>query len=105
MFQETTLYRYETLLKRLREEAFLNAGVRITLTDERPESDRPQEEKSEENELRTETMCYEGGIRSFVESILCERRDLQAPLTPQVMYMKGEGQRRYRGRGGFAVLQ
>ena len=90
MFQETTLYRYETLLKRLREEAFLNAGVRITLTDERPESDRPQEEKSEENELRTETLCYEGGIRSFV-SYLCERRDL-TPLTPQVMYMKGEGQ-------------
>jgi len=78
MFQETTLYRYETLLKRLREEAFLNAGVRITLTDERPESDRPQEEKSEGNEVRTETMC-------------CERRDL-TPLTPQVMYMKGEGQ-------------
>ena len=90
MFQETTLYCYETLLKRLREEAFLNAGVRITLTDERPESDRPQEEKSEGNELRTETMCYEGGIRSFV-SYLCERRDL-TPLTPQVMYMKGEGQ-------------
>ena len=90
MFQETTLYRYETLLKRLREEAFLNAGVRITLTDERPESDRPQEEKSEGSEVRTETMCYEGGIRSFV-SYLCERRDL-TPLTPQVMYMKGEGQ-------------
>ena len=90
MFQETTLYRYETLLKLLREEAFLNAGVRITLTDERPESDRPQEEKSEGNEVRTETMCYEGGIRSFV-SYLCERRDL-TPLTPQVMYMKGEGQ-------------
>lgn len=90
MFQETTLYRYETLLKRLREEAFLNAGVRITLTDERPESDRPQEEKSEGNEVCTETMCYEGGIRSFV-SYLCERRDL-TPLTPQVMYMKGEGQ-------------
>ena len=90
MFKETTLYRYETLLKRLREEAFLNAGVRITLTDERPESDRPQEERSEGNEVRTETMCYEGGIRSFV-SYLCERRDL-TPLTPQVMYMKGEGQ-------------
>ena len=90
MFQETTLYRYETLLKRLREEAFLNAGVRITLTDERPESDRPQEEKSEGNEVRTATMCYEGDIRSFV-SYLCERRDL-TPLTPQVMYMKGEGQ-------------
>ena len=83
MFQETTLYRYETLLKRLREEAFLNAGVKITLTDE-----RPGDEQS--GEMRTETMCYEGGIRSFV-SYLCERRDL-TPLHPQVMYMKGEGQ-------------
>ena len=82
MFQETTLYRYETLLKRLREEAFLNAGVKITLTDERPDADRPQDEQS--GEMRTETMCYEGGI-------LCERRDL-TPLHPQVMYMKGEGQ-------------
>ena len=88
MFVETTQYHYETLLKRLREEAFLNAGVRITLTDERPADDRPQEEKSDE--LRTETMCYEGGIRSFV-SYLCERRDL-TPLHPQVLYMKGEGQ-------------
>ena len=88
MFQETTLYRYETLLKRLREEAFLNAGVKITLTDERPDADRPQDEQS--GEMRTKTMCYEGGIRSFV-SYLCERRDL-TPLHPQVMYMKGEGQ-------------
>ena len=88
MFHETTLYRYETLLKRLREEAFLNAGVKITLTDERPDADRPQDEQS--GEMRTETMCYEGGIRSFV-SYLCERRDL-TPLHPQVMYMKGEGQ-------------
>ena len=88
MFQETTLYRYETLLKRLREEAFLNAGVRITLTDERPDADRPQDEQN--GEMRAETMCYEGGIRSFV-SYLCERRDL-TPLHPQVMYMKGEGQ-------------
>lgn len=90
MFQETTLYRYETLLKRLREEAFLNGGVRITLTDERPESDRPADEQGADNDDRSETMCYEGGIRSFV-SYLCERRDL-TPLTPQVMYMKGEGQ-------------
>ena len=88
MFQETTLYHYETLLKRLREEAFLNAGVRITLTDERPDADRPQDEQN--GEMRAETMCYEGGIRSFV-SYLCERRDL-TPLHPQVMYMKGEGQ-------------
>ena len=81
MFTETTEYNYEILLKRLREEAFLNAGVRITLTDERsvPDNDPP----------RKETMCYEGGIRSFV-SYLHERRDL-TPLHPQVIYMKGEG--------------
>ena len=79
MFTETTEYDYEILLKRLREESFLNAGVRITLTDERPESDGvpPQE-----------SMCYEGGVRSFVQ-YLHEKRDL-TPLHPQVIYMKGE---------------
>ena len=81
MFVETTEYNFETLQKRLREEAFLNAGVRITLTDERsiPENDPP----------RKETMCYEGGIRSFV-SFLKERRDY-TPLFPQPIYVKGEG--------------
>ena len=80
MFTETTRYDFETLQKRLREEAFLNAGVRITLSDERA---------IEENEPpRRETMCYEGGIRSFV-SFLRERRDL-TPLHPQPIYMKGE---------------
>ena len=83
MFTETTVYDYEILLKRLREESFLNAGVRITLTDERPES-------IEKNEgvIPRESMCYEGGIRSFVQ-YLHEKRDL-APLHPQVIYMKGE---------------
>ena len=84
MFVDTTEYDYEVLLKRLREEAFLNAGVRITLTDERKKT-------LEENggALLRETMCYEGGIRSFV-SYLQQRRDL-SPLHPQVIYMKGEG--------------
>ena len=88
MFRDTTVYDFDTLEKRLREESFLNAGVKITLTDERPDADRPQDEQN--GEMRAETMCYEGGIRSFV-SYLCERRDL-TPLHPQVMYMKGEGQ-------------
>ena len=79
MFQETTLYRYETLLKRLWRKRSLNAGVKITLTDERPDADRPQDEQN--GEMRAETMCYEGGIRSFV-SYLCERRDL-TPLHPR----------------------
>ena len=88
MFQETTLYRYETLLKRLREEAFLNAGVKITLTDERPTRTAPR--TSSPARCPPRRCATRGGIRSFV-SYLCERRDL-TPLHPQVMYMKGEGQ-------------
>ena len=56
IFTETTEYDYETLQKRLREQAFLNAGLSITFSDRR----------NEEN-LRSENYCYEGGISSFVE--------------------------------------
>ena len=83
MFTETTEYDYEILLKRLREESFLNAGVRITLTDERPESIEKNDGVPPQ-----EFMCYEGGVRSFVQ-YLHEKRDL-TPLHPQVIYMKGE---------------
>ena len=83
MFTDTTVYDYDILLKRLREEAFLNAGVRITLTDEREES----LSETDGAPVR-ETMCYEGGIRSFV-SYLQQRRDL-TPLHPEPIYMKGE---------------
>ena len=58
IFNETTEYDFETLERRLREQAFLNAGLRITLTDKRdPENIVAQE------------YCYEGGIKSFVEYI------------------------------------
>ena len=83
MFTETTEYDYEILLKRLREESFLNAGVRITLTDERPESIEKNDGVPPQ-----ESMFYEGGVRSFVQ-YLHEKRDL-TPLHPQVIYMKGE---------------
>ena len=76
MFTETTVYDWDILERRLREEAFLNAGVRITLTDERGE------------EVRRESMCYEGGIRSFVQHIH-EKRGLEV-IHPQVIYLKGE---------------
>ena len=56
IFTETTEYDYETLQKRLREQAFLNAGLSITFTDRR-----------DEENLRSENYCYEGGISSFVE--------------------------------------
>ena len=83
MFKDTTVYNFETLEKRLREESFLNAGVRITLTDERPESIEKNDGVPPQ-----ESMCYEGGVRSFVQ-YLHEKRDL-TPLHPQVIYMKGE---------------
>ena len=81
MFRETTEYDYDTLLKRLREESFLNAGVRITLRDE-----RAAEETT--GQYRQDSMCYEGGIRSFVE-YLHKTRDLET-LHPDVIYLKGQ---------------
>ncbi|MCI6639438.1 MAG: DNA topoisomerase (ATP-hydrolyzing) subunit B [Pygmaiobacter massiliensis] len=77
MFEEL-VFDYETLERRLREEAFLNAGVRITLTDER--GDKPT----------GESMCYAGGIGSFVE-YLHQRRQLNV-LHPNVIHLKGQGQ-------------
>ena len=56
IFTETTVYDYETLQTRLREQAFLNAGVNIELSDLR----------DSENEIR-DIFCYEGGITSFVD--------------------------------------
>ena len=73
---ETLVYEYDVLLTRLREQAFLNAGVRIVLRDLR-------EEEVIENDL-----CYEGGIRSFVEHIH-KTRDLET-LHPDVIYLTGE---------------
>jgi len=58
IFTDTTEYDFDTLQKRLREQAFLNAGLRISLTDLR-DADKVVEE----------TYCYEGGISSFVEFI------------------------------------
>ena len=75
MFEEL-VYDYETLHTRLREQAFLNAGVRMTITDRRT-PDGP-----------SDSMCYEGGIRSFVEFIH-QRRGLEA-LHEDVIYMKGD---------------
>ena len=92
MFTETTEYDYEILLKRLREESFLNAGVKITLTDER-ELYTPVLEDGQEGDpcYRTEVMCYEGGIKSFV-TYLGEKRKLEV-LHPNVIYLKGQTDR------------
>lgn len=66
IFQETTVYEYEILQRRLREQAFLNAGLSITLTDSR-----------DSENIISEKFCYVGGISSFVEYINESRK-----LTP-----------------------
>ena len=73
---EETVFDYEILLTRMREQSFLNAGVRIVLTDKR------------EGMEREEVLFYEGGIISFVEYLNNEKRG--NPIHPQVIYMKGE---------------
>ena len=73
---EELVYDYETLHTRLREQAFLNAGVRMTITDRRTPTGP------------SDSMCYEGGIRSFVEFIH-QRRGWEA-LHEDVIYMKGD---------------
>ncbi|MDE6658376.1 MAG: DNA topoisomerase IV subunit B, partial [Oscillospiraceae bacterium] len=55
---ETTEYDFEILLKRMREHAFLNAGLKINISDTR-----------NPDEIQSENLCYEGGIRQFVEHI------------------------------------
>ena len=86
MFRETTVFNFDTLEKRLREESFLNAGLKITLTDER-ELYTPILEDGQEGVpcYRQEVMCYEGGIRSFV-TYLNEKRNLEV-LHPHVIYL------------------
>ncbi|MDY3905807.1 MAG: DNA topoisomerase (ATP-hydrolyzing) subunit B [Lawsonibacter sp.] len=70
---DTLEYNYETLHTRMREEAFLNAGLRIQTVDL-----RPGQEKEDD-------MCYEGGIREFV-TFINKNKD---PLHNDVIYMSG----------------
>ncbi len=75
IFEQTVEYDHETLLKMLREQAFLNAGVRIVYSDKRS------------GEPVTEELYYEGGIREFVTHIH-QTRGLEV-LSPEVIYISG----------------
>ena len=74
---ETTVYEAEVLLKRLREQAFLNAGIKIVFSDLRDEADP-----------LSEVLYYEGGIRSFVDHIH-KTRGLEK-LHEDVIYINGQ---------------
>ncbi len=73
IFEETE-FRFDTLSKRMREMAFLNAGLSITLTDER--ADQPT----------TEKYLFQGGIRDFVSHL----NDSKEPVHPAIIYFQGE---------------
>ena len=77
---EDLIYNYDTLHTRMQEEAFLNAGLRITISDKRSQSaEKPEDE-------RYHSMCYEGGIREFVTWL----NRYQKPLHETVIYMAGQ---------------
>ena len=78
IFTDTTRYDFDTLLQRLREQAFLNAGIRVVLTDKRSDADIPD---------REEDLHFEGGIKSYVEYLL--EKSKKDRLNSDVIYLNG----------------
>ena len=74
IFTDTTTYDYNTLLNRLREQAFLNAGIRIVLEDKRTDVFEP----------KTDDLCYEGGIKSYVDYL---REGIKKEALSEIIYL------------------
>ncbi|GAB4541216.1 MAG: DNA topoisomerase (ATP-hydrolyzing) subunit B [Pleurocapsa sp.] len=74
IFTETTVFEYEILAKRLKELAYLNAGIKITFTDNR------------EEEIRQDVFCYEGGIKEYIQYMTLEKQALHE----DIIYVSGE---------------
>ncbi|MCJ8210195.1 DNA topoisomerase (ATP-hydrolyzing) subunit B [Mucilaginibacter sp. RS28] len=80
IFTTTTEYKYDTLAARLRELAFLNKGIRLTLIDER--------EELEDGTFRIEEYYSEGGLKEFVKFLDGTR----VPIIPEPIYVEGTKQ-------------
>ena len=74
IFQETTVFEFDKLANRVRELAFLNKGLKLTITDFR------------EEELVRKSFCYEGGIKSYVEHLNKSKQ----VLFDEPIYVEGE---------------
>ncbi|MBQ8275390.1 MAG: DNA topoisomerase (ATP-hydrolyzing) subunit B [Clostridia bacterium] len=81
---DETVFEYETLLARLREQAFLNAGVNISIRDERCLPDT----NGEPTPVQECDLLYEGGIRSFVEHLNGAKK--AEVIHPDIIYMRAE---------------
>ncbi|MCP1143166.1 DNA topoisomerase (ATP-hydrolyzing) subunit B [Lysinibacillus endophyticus] len=68
IFKETTIYEYDILATRVRELAYLNRGIKITIADER------------EEEVCSETFHFEGGIREYVEHLNKSKEPIHEPI-------------------------
>ncbi|WP_017715151.1 DNA topoisomerase (ATP-hydrolyzing) subunit B [Kamptonema formosum] len=79
IFTTGTEFDYTTLAGRLRELAYLNAGVKITFTDSRLEL-------LKSSEPRVETYCYQGGIREYIAYMNADKQ----PLHEEIIYIQGE---------------
>ncbi len=80
IFTDTTKYDYDILLSRLREQAFLNGGIRIVLRDLRTDDSIIPN--------REDDLCFEGGIKSYVEYLL--EKSKKDKLNNDVIYISGE---------------
>jgi DNA gyrase subunit B len=80
IFTTTLEYKYDTLASRLRELAYLNKGIRLTLTDER--------EALEDGTFRSEEFHSEGGLKEFVKFLDGTR----TPIIPEPIYVEGTKQ-------------
>ena len=78
IFTDTTRYDFDILLQRLREQAFLNAGIRVVLKDCRSDAEEPD---------REEDLHFEGGIKSYVEFLLSKTK--KDRLNSDVIYLSG----------------
>ena len=90
MIFDEVVFNYDTLLERLRQQAFLNAGITISITDKRPAAER------EDGTYEGEVLQYEGGIRNFVTYLNEQSR--KQPVHPEVIYIRGEKEEAERGR-------
>ncbi|MBR2296984.1 MAG: DNA topoisomerase (ATP-hydrolyzing) subunit B [Clostridia bacterium] len=85
---EEVVFDYETLLTRLREQAFLNAGIRIILRDEREKIEIENEDGTRSEAYREDDLCFEGGIKEFVTYVNGLKHANM--VHENVIYMKAE---------------